>query len=180
MTTLLQSARKLRLPGVVVTAQVVPQRITPRMRSMAQKMLRAGVLTGGWQSQAKRLAVALIEATDPTVPHIRAHKGYGSTVFNASLLLNYSRMDELIEASYLMEVLRGCSSASERRHADNFKQRLRNSSIEGEYIGVGNSDNTLCAEFVAAFTDTYAPSTKARHAALAALLDGTNPIAITI
>jgi hypothetical protein len=180
MTNLLQTARKLRLPGVVVRAEIIPQRISPRIKSMVQKMLRAGVLTGGWQSQAKRLAGALIEATDPTVPHIRIHKGYGSTVFNASHLLNYSRMDELIEANYLMEVLRHCNPAAERRYADNFKHRIRNASIEGEYIGVGNSDNTLCAEFVAAFTDTYAPSTKARHAALAALLDGTNPIAITI
>jgi len=142
--------------------------------------LYAGVLTGGWESQAKRLAVALIEATDPTVPHIRTHKGYGSTVFNASHLLNYSRMDELIEVNYFIEALRGCNSSAERRYADNFKQRLRNASIEGEYIGVGNSENTLCAEFVAAFTDTYAPSTKARHAALAELLDGTTPIAISI
>jgi hypothetical protein len=180
MTNLLQAARTLRLPGVVVRAEIIPQRISPRIKSMVQKMLRAGVLTGGWQSQAKRLAVVLIEATDPTVPHIRAHKGYGSTVFNASHLLNYSRMDELIEANYFIEALRGYHASAERRHADNFKQRLRNASIEGEYIGVGNSDNTLCEEFVAAFTDTYAPSTKARHAALAALLDGTNPISITI
>lgn len=180
MTTLFDSARKLRLPGIRVTAAIHPHLISPRIKSMTQKMLRAGVLTGGWRSQAKWLAGALIEATDPTVPHVRTHRNYGSTVFNSGPLTDYSRMDELIETNYLMEVLRGCSSPHERRHADNFKQRLRNASIAGEYIGVGNSDNTLCAEFVAAFTETYAPSTKARHAALAEVLDGTTPISIII
>jgi hypothetical protein len=187
MTTLFEEARKLHLPGIVVRAHIDPSRISPRIKSMAQKMLRAGVLTGGWQSQAKRLAVAVIEATDPTVPHIRTPGTHGSTVYNSRPLTDYSRMDELIEANHMLKVLHGGDAEYSRQHAEKYKRNIRVASIEGEYIGVGcgvyrtgGSYNTLCAEFVAAFTDTYTPSVKARHAALAALLVGSKVIPISI
>jgi hypothetical protein len=90
-------------------------------------------------------------------------------------------MDELIEANHMLKVLRGGDAEYSRQHAEKYKRNIRVASIEGEYIGVGGgSDNTLCAEFVAAFTDTYTPSVKARHAALAALLVGSKVIPISI
>jgi len=147
-------------------------------------MLRAGVLTGGWASQSKRLAVTVIEATDPTVPYICMYYKYGSTVVNSTGITDYARMDELIEADYLMEVLRHGDDGYRRNNAANnaakHKHNIRTAGTEGGYIGVGDADNTLCREFVAAFTDTYTPSTKARHAALAALLDGPKVIPISI
>jgi hypothetical protein len=89
-------------------------------------------------------------------------------------------MDELIEANHMLKVLHGGDAEYSRQHAEKYKRNIRVASIEGEYIGVGNSDNTMCAEFVAAFTDTYTPSVKARHAALAALLVGSKVIPISI
>lgn len=180
MTSLFESARKLRLPGIRVTPAIHPNSISPRIKSMAQKMLRTGVLTGGWNAQSKRLARTIIESVDPTVPYISPYLRYGATVFNSRLIQDYALLDELLETNFLLEVLRGCRPAKEREAADRYKQSLRVASIDGEYIGIGNVDNELAADFVRAFADTHTELTKARHAALASLLDGPKPIKIHI
>ena len=180
MTKLYEDARKLRLPGIRVTAAIHPQDISPRLNRMAQKMVYAGVITGGWSSQSKRLARAVIESADPGVPCISRHGAYGFTVYNSATFTNYAPFDELIEANYLMEVLRGLSAKYERDHAETFKRRLRTAGVNGEYIPIGNSDNGLGDTFVELYTNAYTELTKARHAALASLLDGTRPIPISI
>ena len=180
MTKLYEDARTLRLPGMRVAAAIHPQDISPRLNRMAQKMLYAGVLTGGWSSQSKRLARAVIESADPGVPYISRHGAYGFSVYNSATFTNYAPFDELLETNYMMEVLRGLSAKYERDHAEMFKRRLRTAGVNGEYIPIGNSDNGLGDTFVELYTNAYTELTKARHAALASLLDGTRPIPISI
>ena len=180
MTNLYEEARKLRLPGVRVTAAIYPQDISPRLKRMAQKMLYAGVITGGWSSTSKQLAEAVIEGADPSVPYVSLHRGHGVTIYNSTTLTDYAPFDELFEADFMLKVVDGYVSQSARERTEIYKQRLRAAGVRGEYISVGLSSNGLATTFSDLYVNTYSELTRARHAALAELLDGPLPISIII
>ena len=53
--------RKIRhLPGLQLTATLDPTQITKRLKNAAQKMLRTGILNGGYTSKARMLATQLL------------------------------------------------------------------------------------------------------------------------
>jgi hypothetical protein len=69
--TILDTARKLRVPGVhELVAFIDPTKISNRTKLAAQRMIRSGVLTHGYSSKTRALAQALLTnyLTDPTVP----------------------------------------------------------------------------------------------------------------
>jgi hypothetical protein len=47
-----------------VTVELNPEHITPRIKNSIKKQLRAGVITGGWQSQAAKIADQLVRSQD--------------------------------------------------------------------------------------------------------------------
>ena len=180
MTKLYEDARKLRLPGIRVTAAIYPQDVSPRLKRMAQKMLTAGVLTGGWNAQSKWLARAVIAGADPGVPYVSLHRDHGATIYNSTTLTDYAPFDELFEADYMLKVVDGRGARNAREQTETYKRRLRAAGVNGEYIAIGLSDNGLATTFADLYVGTYTELTKARHAALAEMLDGTTPIPISI
>jgi hypothetical protein len=147
---------------------------------MAQKMLYAGVITGGWNAQSKRLAEAVIAGADPGVPYVSLHRDRGATVYNSATLTDYAPFDELFEADYMLKVVDGFVARNSREHTETYKRRLRVAGVNGEYISIGLPSNGLATTFADLYAGTYTAHTKARHAALAEMLDGTKPIPISI
>lgn len=56
MATVWEIARQLKTCGVVTHLEFAPNTLTPRIRKAAQRMLESGVITGGWSSQARKVA----------------------------------------------------------------------------------------------------------------------------
>jgi hypothetical protein len=54
------TARQLKISGVVVQAHIDPTHITPRIKKMTQAMFRKGQLKGGWSSKSMQLARQLM------------------------------------------------------------------------------------------------------------------------
>jgi hypothetical protein len=60
--TILDVARKLHVPGVSeLVAFIEPTTLTNRTKLAAQRMIRAGALTGGYSSKTRRLADTLLK-----------------------------------------------------------------------------------------------------------------------
>ena len=60
--TILDVARKLHVPGVSeLVAFIEPTTLTNRTRIAAQRMIRAGALTGGYSSKTRKLADTLLD-----------------------------------------------------------------------------------------------------------------------
>ena len=60
--TILDVARKLHVPGVSeLVAFIEPTTLTNRTRIAAQRMIRAGALTGGYSSKTRKLADTLLK-----------------------------------------------------------------------------------------------------------------------
>jgi hypothetical protein len=60
--TILDVARKLHVPGVSeLVAFIEPTKLTNRTKLAAQRMIRAGALTGGYSSKTRKLADTLLD-----------------------------------------------------------------------------------------------------------------------
>lgn len=59
--TVWEIARLGNTAGIEINATFHPDRLTTRMRNAIKRMVTTGQLSGGWQSQAKRLARALCD-----------------------------------------------------------------------------------------------------------------------
>jgi hypothetical protein len=67
-------ARKIKTLGVVTTLHFDPGQLTVRIRNAAKRMLEAGVASGGWQSQSRK--VAELVARHFNVPLLKQHGRY--------------------------------------------------------------------------------------------------------
>lgn len=93
------TARQLKIPGVVVQAHIDPTLVSPRIKKMAQTMLRKGMLKGGWNSKSALLARHLLEDTGLPVL-ARWNSFYRAPKFNAETLAYF---DELFEADIALQ-----------------------------------------------------------------------------
>jgi hypothetical protein len=71
------------MPGLQVEAWISPASISPRVKKAAQKMLRSGVLNGGYRSTARMLAMQLLG--DAKIGISSSANKWGVTLYNANL-----------------------------------------------------------------------------------------------
>lgn len=96
------TARQLKIAGVVVQAHIDPTQITPRIKNMTQAMLRKGKLKGGWSSKSMQLARQLMR--DSQVPILN---GWDS-LFRCQPLSpsDLAQFDEWFEADAALEKMK--------------------------------------------------------------------------
>lgn len=71
MPTQWEVARLAQVAGIETTFTFYPDRLTPRVRNAAKKIIRTRVLTGGYRSQARNVAKLMMARHN--VPHVNAN-----------------------------------------------------------------------------------------------------------
>jgi hypothetical protein len=96
------TARQLKISGVVVQAHIDPTQITPRIKKMTQEMFRKGKLKGGWASKSMQLARQLMR--DKNLPVLN---GWDS-MFRCQPLSpsDLAQLDEFFEADAALEKMK--------------------------------------------------------------------------
>jgi hypothetical protein len=96
------TARQLKISGVVVQAHIDPTQISPRIKKMAQDMFRKGKLKGGWSSKSMQLARQLMR--DKNLPVLN---GWDS-MFRCQRLspADLAQFDEWFEADAALEKMK--------------------------------------------------------------------------
>lgn len=96
------TARQLKVPGVVVQAHIDPTHITPRIKKMSQDMLRKGKFKGSWGSKSLQLAMQLMQ--DKNLPVLN---GWNS-MFRCQQLSqeDLEQFDEWFEADVMLEKMK--------------------------------------------------------------------------
>lgn len=97
--TIYETARQLKLPGVVAQAHIDPTQVSPRVKKMVQTMIRNGKLKGGWSSKSMQLANVLLEGKNLPMLHP------WNSMFRCRKLTteDLAQMDEWFEADIMLE-----------------------------------------------------------------------------
>jgi hypothetical protein len=170
--------RKIRhLPGLKLTASLDPTQVTKRLKNAAQKMLRAGIVTGGYTSKARMLAEQLLKDEGRNAPVFA--KKWGVFIPDTALLTNEARtqIEGLLSAAKLIDHANsGTASAHyiNDRYAHTVKA-LKTTKIGQLSLNTYLPDiNLQIAEVVAA---CRTPLMVQIHNELADKLDSTEPFA---
>jgi hypothetical protein len=91
------------MPGLQVEAWINPASISPRVKKMAQKMIRSGVLTGGYRSTSRMLTIQLME--DACIGLPASANQWGAILYNANLTQDTkAEIINLLEAARMIEI----------------------------------------------------------------------------
>jgi hypothetical protein len=169
--------RKLRhLPGIEVTAIINPAKITTRVKNATKKMLRSGVLVGGYMSKSRMLAEQLLK--DAGVQAVASNTKWSTSVSDMSLLTR----DDRAHLTVLLEAARMIELASEPRNGSyindrytHILQQVKQQSGRLSFSIYQPAIQMQIAEVVAA---RRTPEQVAAHEALAVKLDSTEPFAV--
>lgn len=96
--------RKIRhLPGLKLTATLDPTKISKRVKNATQKMLRTGVVTGGYTAKSRMLAEQLLKDANREIPVFVSK--WGVFIQDMALVTTEVRrtIAELIEAARMVE-----------------------------------------------------------------------------
>jgi hypothetical protein len=171
--------RKIRhLPGLQLTATLDPTQITKRLKNATQKMLRAGIVTGGYTSKARMLAEQLLKDENRDAPVFVTK--WSVFIPDMALVTKEVRepIAELIDAARMIELAndsRGNSEYINERYTQ-MKRQFKTTKI-GRF-----SFNTYQPAIQQQIAETVAscrtPLMVQIHNELAAKLDSTEPFAI--
>ena len=186
MANAFDAVRDLRTPGLVIgTAYIDPQQVPTRIKRATQRMLRKLTATGGWSSKSRKLFEMVMRDHGNTVAWMC---DYGA-VYNIELTPQAVRDQwcEQLELNYTIEVSKGrFNGASDpnraRRDVEAAVARVRRG--ESNYTRYSTDmcrlENAVQPLGFEAFHTHMLPEHKAIGEALAARLDGTAPIPVSI
>jgi hypothetical protein len=171
--------RKIRhLPGLKLTATIDPTHITKRLKNATQKMLRTGIVTGGYTSKARMLAEQLLKDENREAP-VFATK-WGVFIPDMALVATEVRgpIAELIDAARMIE-----HASDSRKNPTHINDRYDNMKKQFKSTKIGRLSFALyqpaiqqqICELVAS---CRTPLMVQIHNELADKLDGTEPFAI--
>lgn len=186
MANAFDAVRDLRAPGLVIgTAYIDPQQVPKRIKTATQRMLRKLTRVGGWSSKSRKLFEMIMRDHG----HDTVWRCDWNAVYNIHLTPQALRDQwcEYLELSYTIE------SAQGRFDGASNPDRARMEMMEAvERVRSGNSrypefstdmsrlDGAVQPLVAEAFHAHMLPEHKAIGEALAARLDGTAPIPVSI
>jgi hypothetical protein len=170
--------RKIRhLPGLQLSATLNPQLVSKRLKNAAQKMLRTGILQGGYASKSRMLAEQLLR--DVGMQASATNTKWGVRIFDLGQLTKDDRAQivEFLNAARMIEL--ATESTSQRyihdRYTSLVNQFKRQNSGQFAFNIYQPALQVQITELVAA---RRTPEQVKAHEALAAKLDGTDLISI--
>lgn len=102
-----------QMPGFRVEAWIDPTQISPRIKKSAQKMIRTGIMNGGYRSAARMLAGQLMK--DARIGITASANKWGVSIYNAVLTQDTkAEIIELLEAARMIEIAK--APESNHRH----------------------------------------------------------------
>jgi len=171
--------RKIRhLPGLQLKATIDPTQISKRVKNAAQKMLRSGVLVGGYTSKSRMLAEQL-ESTFGQ-PLVGSATNWGAFIRDMSMVPKAGRdqLVELLNASRLIEHAGHPNTTYINPRYERMVEIAKNTRTGKVSFNAYNRDmNIQIMEFVGSLRT---PEQVAAHAALADRLDDPKPFAINM
>ena len=105
------TARQLKISGVVVQAHIDPTQISPRIKKMSQAMLRKGQLKGGWNSKSMQLTRQIMR--DSNLPMLNGW----DTMLRCSQLSpdDLAQFDEWFDADAALEKMKMTAAQTDSR-----------------------------------------------------------------
>lgn len=171
--------RKIRhLSGLKLTAIIEPQHISKRVKNAAQKMVRTGVLEGGYSSKSRLLAEQLHDTFGQ--PAVGSATSWGAFISDMSMLTKDGRAQvvELLNASRVIEHANNQRNSYINERYDHMVTAAKNTRAGRVSFNAYNKTmNLQIMELVSSFRT---PEQVKAHEALAAKLDSTEPIIINI
>ena len=118
MATVYEIARVMKLPGVVSTATLFPEELTPRMRKAVARIITRGVFCRWTYSNAQRLALSLIKHVG--VSDVVYRSGSNIVIPTSFLKRNdrsvFDKLEDLYRRSVIARKLSGKFSAYDERY----------------------------------------------------------------
>ena len=171
--------RKIRhLPGLKLTAVIEPQYITKRVKTVAQKMLRTGILSTGYRSQSRLLAEQLLD--DAGLAPAASANSWAVRISSVTQLTKdaRARIVELVEASRTLELANGSAQSAPytKDRYDTMLREFKQHKVGAYAFRLHNV--SLHAQVGEVVSACRTPEQVKAHEALAAKLDSTEPIVI--
>ena len=186
MADAFDAVRDLRTPGLVIgTAYIDPQQVPKRTKMATQRMLRNLTVSGGWSSKSRKLFEMIMRDHGQDTVWMC---GWGTiyNIHNTSQALR-DQWCEYLELDYTIQSAQGHypSEANQkfaRESMEDAVERVR--SGRNKYPNFSNDLNRCGGDVLPliheAFHAHMLPEHKAIGEALAARLDGTAPIPVSI
>jgi hypothetical protein len=172
--------RKIRhLPGLKLTATLDPTRVSKRVKTAAQKMLRTGVLTTGYASQSRMLAHQLLK--DAHVEAVASNTKWGVRILAVPQLTKDDRAQiaEFINAARMIELADMASNKQASYIHDRYTSILAQFEVhKGVHFSFNLYQPTLQSQIVDLISARRTPEQVKAHEALADKLDSTEPFHI--
>lgn len=174
--TVWDAARIGRTAGVELTATFHPDRITTRMRNSIKRMVMSGQMKGGWNSHAKRLARALCDKYGVPYNQSSAYNVFvpaGAPEYLRFQLLDLLKADEAAMRLEEGGRLHHYYSAKYDRDRDALQCEAASHSVRFNDKDIGTAASNLLTDFVQ-------QSGSDKRIELCKLLDGTEPIVLSV
>jgi hypothetical protein len=172
--------RKLKMPGLVLSATLNPTHLSTRIKKSAQTMLRTGIMTGGYRSQAREVACQLL--ADANLKPLVSFNKHAVALHNLGTLPDAvkDQICDLLEAVKVIEIA-GSRSLHTEYIADRYAQaianvRENNGATYLHYL----YEKSLAAQIAQLAASCRTPERAEQDAALAAKLDSTESIVIDL
>lgn len=172
--------RKIRhLPGLQLTATVDPSHITKRVKNAAQRMLRTGVLVGGYSSQSRMLAEQMFDSFNQKA--VGSATAWGAFINDASMLDKTGReqLIELLNASRLVE--HANKTNNDRYLNERYDLMIRDvNNYQAGRLLFRAYDKAMNQQIMETVSTHREPEQVVAHEALARRLDDPTPFVINI
>ena len=175
-TTHWDIARMANTMAMKITVHLDPELITPRVKNSIKKQLRAGAITGGYRSEAAKIAEQIVGNFELPV----SRQYYRGVQVGHITMDSKRRLREIVEADWAAMLLESPGYSNNSYYKDRHAQTLDDLSRERSsdlYISFFDSTFAKQAQAVLAESMTNDDCEKIEHAIT--LLDGNKPIHIT-
>jgi hypothetical protein len=180
MSNAFDMVRKIRhLSGLNLTATIEPQHIPKRVKTAAQKMLRSGVLIGGYTSKSRVLAEQMLDTHKQRA--VGCATTWGAFVYDMAMLADEGRaqLRELINAARLVE---HANSQNNPQYINN-RYDLMLDEVDATTTGRATFhayNKVINQQVLGVVSACRTPEQVKAHEALADRLDNPEPIIINI
>jgi hypothetical protein len=175
-TTHWEIAALAKTMAMKVTVELTPEHITPRIKNSIKKQLRAGVITGGWRSEAAKIAEQLVNSQDLPV----TRKQWRGMHIGTITMEQKQRIADIYRADWASYTLENPGYAQAKYYKDRFAQAMDNlSRASSSDFFVSFNQREFNDQAHAVLAESITPEQRQQIEQAIALLDGNEPIHIT-